>query len=160
MRLVVTLNFGWIRGSCFGSIFFDFRSPGRPPGLRTWPRSMEFWYVSKSPQTVHDIECTVIAFSAALTQRTLLVELCIVRVFVHIKFHVMMWFSDAHDTLRTSLCVCASDSISVLFVKCICKTRLRRNVTTVICALLRTYYSISVLSFSSFPTSTWLSTAI
>jgi len=38
-----------VRGSCFGSIFFNFSSPGRPS--TTWPLR----YVSKSPPTVHDI---------------------------------------------------------------------------------------------------------
>jgi len=87
--LVITLSFDWMRGSCFGSIFFNFSSPGRPP--TTWPLR----YVSKSPPTVHDINAW--SLHSAPTQCTLLVELCIVHVFVHVKFHVMMWSSDALD---------------------------------------------------------------
>jgi len=59
--------------------------------------------------------------------KTLLVELCIVHVFVHVKFHVMMWSSDALDPLRRSLCVCASDSISVPCVEC---TKSWKNLST------------------------------
>jgi len=84
---------------------FNFSSPGRPP--TTWPLR----YVSKSPPTVHDINAW--SLHSASTQWILLVELCIVHVFVHVRFHVMMWSSDALDPLRRSLRVCASDIISV-----------------------------------------------
>jgi len=64
---------------------------------------------------VHDINAWSLHY--APTQCTLLVELCIVHV-LHVRFHVMMWSSDALDPLRRSLRVCASDSISVPCVEC------------------------------------------
>jgi len=64
---VITLSFGWMRGSCFGSIFFNFSSPNQPP--TSWPLR----YVSKSPQTVHDINAW--SWHSAPNQWTLLIEL-------------------------------------------------------------------------------------
>ena len=65
---VITLSFGWMRGSCFGSIFLTLSSPGQPP--TTWPLR----YVSQSPQTVHD-HINAWSLHSEPNQWTLLIEL-------------------------------------------------------------------------------------
>ena len=39
---MITLSFDWMRGSCFGSIFFNFSSPGQPPIISLILPSLQF----------------------------------------------------------------------------------------------------------------------
>jgi len=71
--------------------------------------------------------------------------------------------ASSHRTRPWAMCSSADMSRGLCQVRTsvlVWKIRLCWNVTTAICSLLRAYSSVSVLSFPSFPTSTWLPTAI
>jgi len=69
---VITSSFGWMRESCFESIFSNFSSPGLPCRSHTWPLDSEFRHVSKFPLTLHDINALSLIESEAHTRRDLL----------------------------------------------------------------------------------------